>query len=225
MDKDRNIFRILRQIRGIDVHELAEKLNKADEYVLSVEDGSIQPVAGPLVEYANALGVTTEFIVSRRTDAGNRDEKFEDYLFDVLQDVRRLSMEYDVQVKLPYTHAERPEQYAIYFREAAEPHKTAFVCFADCIEKVKDCISGASNDSGIPYRAVSVRWNTILQSLRCRKGLTCKQLEDMTGISKRQIEYLEGACGRINKTSLERAVKLSKALGCSAEELMDKNES
>lgn len=224
MNKEKNIFKVLRQIRGIDVHGLAKKLHETDEYVLSVENGITQPVGIPLGDYADALGVTAEFIANRREDAENRDEKFEDYLFGVLQDVRRLSMEYDVQVKLPYTHTDRPEQYAVYFREIAAPRNTSFVCYADCIEDVNAYISGSRNDSGVPYRVVSAKWNTVLQSLRCKKGLTCKQLEDMTGISRRQIEYLEGACGRVNKTSLERAVKLSKALGCRAEDLMDKNE-
>lgn len=224
MDNERNIYRALRLIRGFDVQELANKLNTTDDEILSVEKGLSQPVGAQLFSYAEALGVTSRFIESHMADAENRDEKFEDYLFGVLQDMRRLSMEYDVQVKLPYTHTDRPEQYAVYFREVTDPRNTSFVCYADCIEDVNAYISGARNDSGVPYRVVSAKWNTVLQSLRCKKGLTCKQLEDMTGISRRQLEYLEGACGRVNKTSLERAVKLSKALGCCAEDLMDKNE-
>ena len=226
MDKEKNIYKTLRQIRGIEITELAEMLNVSAEYIDDVESGHLQPKGLALINYAKALRVTPEFITNRNANADNqtmRIAKHEDYIWKILQDIRKLSTEYDVQVKRPYTHSERQEQYAIYFRDRTDPGRIAFVCFADTFEEAKTCISSARNDDG-PYKIHSVKWNTNLQSLRCKKGLTCKQLEKITGISKRQLEYLEGACGRINKTALESAVKLSKALQCHVEELMDPDE-
>ena len=220
MDREKNIFKILRQIRGIEKSELAETLGVSIEDIDSVESGITQPNGTMLKDFASALGVTPNFIINRSTDKEHKDEKYEDYLLEVLQDIRRLNMKYSVQVKLPYTHSERPDQYALNFTEIMNPKKISFTLFADTAEEAKAYIAGR-HDDGLPYEVVSVKWNTNLQSLRRKNGFTCKKLGELTGISPRQLQYLEGACGRINKTTLERAVKLATALNCHAEDLLD----
>jgi transcriptional regulator with XRE-family HTH domain len=224
MDKKRNIYKTLRQIRGMEVSDLAKMIGESNEYINEVESGHIQPKALELIKYAEALDVTPEFIIHRSTEKKTEKEtRFEDYIWHILQDVQKLSLEYDVQVKKPYTHSEHEhaDQYAIYFKKSTSPGQIAFVCFADTEINVGKSITNTRND-GVSIR--SVKWNTNLQSQRCKNGLTCKQVEGLTGISRRQLEYLEGAPGRINKTALESAVKLAKALHCNVEELMDTDE-
>lgn len=69
-----------------------------------------------------------------------------------------------------------------------------------------------------------MRWNTSLQSRRCEKGFTGRQLAAASGVLKSTIDYLEGECGRVNRTPLDTAIRLAEALGCSVYDIRDTNE-
>ncbi len=90
MNKERNIFKVLRLIRDIRVADLAKTLDTSVANISSIETGRSQPSRRLLRDYAKALGVTPEFISNHAPNAENKDDKFEKYLFDVLNDVLEL---------------------------------------------------------------------------------------------------------------------------------------
>ncbi|MDD6071008.1 MAG: helix-turn-helix transcriptional regulator [Clostridiales bacterium] len=62
---------------------------------------------------------------------------------------------------------------------------------------------------------------TNLKRLRKNAGYSQRQLAEEAGISVRQIQLFEQQKRDINKTQLETAVRLSKALGCRIEDLVE----
>jgi transcriptional regulator with XRE-family HTH domain len=90
MNKERNIFKLLRLIRNIKVSELAEMLDTSVANISSIENGRSQPSRRLLRDYAQVLGVTPEFISNHASNAENKDSRFEDYLFEVLNEVLEL---------------------------------------------------------------------------------------------------------------------------------------
>lgn len=63
--------------------------------------------------------------------------------------------------------------------------------------------------------------DTNLKRLRQNAGYSQKQLAEEAGVPIRQIQLFEQRRRDINKTQLETVVKLSKALGCRVEELVE----
>lgn len=88
-----NIFRVLRMIRNLKVSDLAKILDTSAANISSIEAGRHQPSRRLLRDYAQALGVTPEFIADHAPNAENKDSRFEEYLFGVLNDVLRLEQE------------------------------------------------------------------------------------------------------------------------------------
>ena len=63
--------------------------------------------------------------------------------------------------------------------------------------------------------------DTNLKRLRKNAGYSQKQLAEEAGVPIRQIQLFEQRRRDINKTQLETVVRLSKALGCRIEELVE----
>lgn len=62
----------------------------------------------------------------------------------------------------------------------------------------------------------------MLKDHRIKKGLSQSQLASASGVSVRMIQYYEQGVKDINKASGETLYKLSKALGCKMEDLIEK---
>lgn len=90
---ERNIFKILRMIRGIKVTDLANELDVTPSNICSIEAGRHNPSRRLLKDYAKALKVTPEFISNHMPNSENKDDRFEEYLFGVLNDVLTLDQE------------------------------------------------------------------------------------------------------------------------------------
>lgn len=60
-----------------------------------------------------------------------------------------------------------------------------------------------------------------LQSKRKALGMTQAQLSDKSDVSIRQIQFIESGFRKIETKSVESLYKLSKALNCDMEELVD----
>lgn len=60
----------------------------------------------------------------------------------------------------------------------------------------------------------------MLKQLRKNKGLTQKALADLSGVPLRTIQKYEGGEYHIENITLKMALKLSKALGVAAEDLI-----
>lgn len=88
-----NIFKVLRLIRNMKVSELAEVLDTSAANISSIESGRHNPSRRLLRDYAKALGVTPEFIANHAPNNNGADRRFEDYLFNVLNDVLILERE------------------------------------------------------------------------------------------------------------------------------------
>lgn len=91
--EENNIFKILRLIRNIKVSDLAKTLEVTPSKISAIEAGRHSPSKRLLRDYAQALGVTPEFIANHLPDAEGKDEKFEYYLASVLNDVLSLEQE------------------------------------------------------------------------------------------------------------------------------------
>jgi transcriptional regulator with XRE-family HTH domain len=63
--------------------------------------------------------------------------------------------------------------------------------------------------------------DTNLKRLRKLAGYSQKQLAEESGVPLRQIQLLEQRRRNINKTHLDTVIKLSKALCCKAEDLVE----
>ena len=224
MKDERNIFKLLRIVRGISRREIADKVNRPVEDIEAVESGDVQPEGSFLDDYAKALRVPTQFILHRIDEPMSKGSRFEECLYTVLNELRILDNKYKVQVKLPYTHSEsgHREQFALYFTAESGDGEPLFCHLADTAEEAKSFINNAYYE-GIPCKAASVRWNTSLQSRRCEKGFTGRQLAAASGVLKSTIDYLEGECGRVNRTPLDTAIRLAEALGCSVYDIRDTN--
>lgn len=62
----------------------------------------------------------------------------------------------------------------------------------------------------------------MLKDHRIKKGLSQSQLASASGVSVRMIQYYEQGVKDINKASGETLYKLSNALGCKMEDLIEK---
>lgn len=62
----------------------------------------------------------------------------------------------------------------------------------------------------------------MLKSIRIKKGLSQSQLADASGVGVRQIQNYEQGTRDINKAAGETLYKLSRALGCKMEDLINK---
>jgi Helix-turn-helix. len=63
---------------------------------------------------------------------------------------------------------------------------------------------------------------TNLKRIRMTYGFTQKELADNSGVSLRSIQMYEQRHKNINKASAETLYRLSKILGCTIEDLMEK---
>lgn len=91
--QEKNIFRALRIIRDIKTKDLAKTLNVSPANISSIESGRHNPSKDLLPKYAQALGVTPEFINNHLTDhekSKNETDQYQDYLFQVLNEVLTL---------------------------------------------------------------------------------------------------------------------------------------
>ena len=61
----------------------------------------------------------------------------------------------------------------------------------------------------------------MLKEYRAKAGLSQSQLGESSGVNVRMIQYYEQGVKDINKASGETLYKLSQALGCKMEDLMD----
>lgn len=61
----------------------------------------------------------------------------------------------------------------------------------------------------------------MLKEYRAKAGLSQSQLGEASGVNVRMIQYYEQGVKDINKASGETLYKLSQALGCKMEDLMD----
>lgn len=64
----------------------------------------------------------------------------------------------------------------------------------------------------------------MLKKIRTEKGMSQAQLADASGVNVRMIQYYEQGAKDINKASGETILKLSIALGCRMEDLMNSSE-
>lgn len=60
-----------------------------------------------------------------------------------------------------------------------------------------------------------------LKDLREKKGLSQSQLAELSGVNLQTIQHYEQGVRSINKTKVYTALKLSKALECDIEELIE----
>lgn len=60
-----------------------------------------------------------------------------------------------------------------------------------------------------------------LHRIRVDRGLTVRELAKLCDMSPRQIEYFDQNVGKTNKAACESVLRIAKALGCRAEDLMD----
>lgn len=94
--KKKNIFKVLRKIRDIKVTDLAKALDVSPANISSIEAGRHCPSKRLLTDYAQALGVTPEFINNHlpcSDESKKDDERYEEYMFGVLNDVLALEKE------------------------------------------------------------------------------------------------------------------------------------
>lgn len=61
----------------------------------------------------------------------------------------------------------------------------------------------------------------MLKDYRIKKGLSQSQLAAASGVNVRMIQYYEQGAKDINKASAETLYKLSEALGCRMEDLIN----
>ena len=93
---ERNIFKFLRMIRDIKVTDLAKTLDVSPANISSIEAGRHSPSKRLLEDYAQALGVTPDFINNHLPGSENSEngaDRYEEYLFSVLNDVLTLDQE------------------------------------------------------------------------------------------------------------------------------------
>ena len=79
-----NIFRLLRIARDKKIKDLAEELSITPAYINAIESGNIFPSERLLRDYAKALGVRKETILSFNTE-NCKSKKFENALLEILQ--------------------------------------------------------------------------------------------------------------------------------------------
>ena len=65
------------------------------------------------------------------------------------------------------------------------------------------------------------RGDRMLKEYRTKASLTQAQLGEISGVSVRMIQYYEQGVKDINKASGETLYKLSRALGCKMEDLLE----
>ena len=83
-DPKLNIFRLLRIARDKKVKDLAQELSVTPAYINAIEHGERFPSDRLLRDYAQALGVSTETILSFKP-AELPNKKFENVLLSLLQ--------------------------------------------------------------------------------------------------------------------------------------------
>lgn len=62
-----------------------------------------------------------------------------------------------------------------------------------------------------------------LKDIRIAAGLSQSQLAALSGVSVRMVQYYEQGYKDINKASIDAAFRLAMALGCSVEDLIEKD--
>ena len=63
-----------------------------------------------------------------------------------------------------------------------------------------------------------------LKELRQAKGLTLKQLAELSGVHYMKIHQIESGKIKPENMTLRNAIKLAEALGCTPDELLNKEE-
>lgn len=79
-----NIFNLLRIAQGIKVKELAEELDVTPAYINAIESGEKFPSKRLLRDYAQALDVDVETILTFNPD-DHSNKKFKNVLLSILQ--------------------------------------------------------------------------------------------------------------------------------------------
>lgn len=83
-DKHLNIFRLLRIARDIKVKDLAQELRVTPAYINAIENGERYPSERLIRDYAIALGVKEETILTFNPNKLS-NKKFENVLLSLLQ--------------------------------------------------------------------------------------------------------------------------------------------
>ena len=83
-DNTLNIFRLLRIARDKKVKDLAQELSITPAYINAIENGKRFPSDRLLRDYAQALGVSTELILTFKAE-DHTNQKFENGLLSLLQ--------------------------------------------------------------------------------------------------------------------------------------------
>lgn len=83
-NKKMNIFRLLRIAQDIKVKDLAEELKVTPAYINAIENGNRFPSDKLLEDYASALGVNKDIILTFKPDE-HKNKKFKNVLLYVLK--------------------------------------------------------------------------------------------------------------------------------------------
>lgn len=84
MDKNLNIFRMLRIARDVSSREIAEKLRVTPAYISLIESGKKKPSTRLIKDYAEVLGVSEDIILNFKPENNNENLSFEKTLLKLL---------------------------------------------------------------------------------------------------------------------------------------------